>query len=232
MPHLQFIEDNKLITHIQEVLNIIEAAATDAEKNLYNNAVDPFSALFDCLRQNISLEAWLEQEKVRQIQKTFQNSIGVFHQEVLGAVPGWESLGTGKVVDVINKDRKIIAEIKNKFNTTKGNHKVRIYDDFSSLLNSSHQGYTAYYVEIIPKGGKRYDSPFTPSDNQNKKRREANEQIRVIDGYSFYKLATGQPDALYQLYEATLSIVKKLKGINGKYSNDGLLALFKRAYKN
>ncbi|WP_410520593.1 Eco47II family restriction endonuclease [Candidatus Xenohaliotis californiensis] len=37
---------------------------------------------------------------------------------------------------MVNKKKKVIAEIKNKFNTAKGNHKKDIYDDFNNLLEN------------------------------------------------------------------------------------------------
>jgi len=47
---------------------------------------------------------------------------------------------------------KIIAEIKNKYNTTKGADKKTLYDNLELALLNKYKGYTGYYVEIIPKG--------------------------------------------------------------------------------
>lgn len=94
---------------------------------------------------------WLKQEEARLVQKTLQNLVGNFHQEILGHMDGWTNLRTGSVVDLLNSEQKIIAEVKNKYNTTKGNHKKVIYDDLHSLIRTEFPGYTGYYVEIIPK---------------------------------------------------------------------------------
>ena len=101
------------------------------EKDIYRNTLDPFSAKLDTLINGTKPETWITQEKVRQKQKTLQNKIGLLHQTVVGFFEGWDDLGDGAVVDVVNNERKIIAEIKNKHNTTKGNHKTRIYDDLN-----------------------------------------------------------------------------------------------------
>ena len=78
----------------------------------------------------------------------------------------------GGGLDVINEEKKIIAEVKNKFNTTKGNHKVEIYDAIKSKLKMPQYAYyVGYFVEVIPQGKKKYDKPFTPPDNKTKKRR-------------------------------------------------------------
>lgn len=41
------------------------------EDNIFNNIIDPFSAVFDSQRQGIVPSEWLQQEKARQIQKDF-----------------------------------------------------------------------------------------------------------------------------------------------------------------
>lgn len=230
--NLTFIEDSDLFDEVAKVLNVVISAAAEAEAKLYNNVIDPFSAVFDSIRQGISVEDWLEQEKSRQIQKTFQNSIGDFHQAVLGHIGDWQNLHVGGVVDLQNDVVKVIAEIKNKHNTTKGNHKKVIYDDLLSLLTSRYQGYIGYYVEIVPKSRTPYDKPFTPSDNETQTRRPENKDIRVIDGRSFYGLVTGVPNALDQLYYAIPLVIADVLGRDPlQVANDPLYQeLFKKAY--
>jgi hypothetical protein len=202
MPYLNFISDKDLITAVGKVVGIIKNAEHDADAKFHKNVVDPFSALFHGVTHEITYKEWIEQEKARQTQKTMQNAIGDFHQEILGSIPGWSNLGIGGGLDVINKEQKIIAEVKNKFNTTKGNHQVEIYDAIKSKLKDNrYNGFTGYFVEIIPKNKKSYDKPFTPSDNKTKKRRPTNKKIKVIDGASFYALATGRKRALQELFE-------------------------------
>ena len=207
---LPFISNEDLCNQVKRVLDVAKISSTKAEGRLFDNTIDPFSALFDALIQGISLKKWLEQEKARQTQKTLQNALGDFHQEILGSIPGWASLGTGNVFDLKNDSLKIIAEVKNKYNTTKGNHKVAIYDDLSGQLKDKYRGYVAYYVEIIPKNKLAYNKPFVPSDNRTHKRRESREDIRVIDGKSFYGLATGDSEAIKKLYNILPAVIANL----------------------
>jgi len=203
MVYLNFISDKELIEAVGKVVKVIDSAENNATKSLYKNVVDPFSALFHGVTHAITYNEWIEQEKARQVQKTMQNAIGDFHQEVLGNVVGWKNLGKGGGLDVVNENKKIIAEVKNKFNTTKGNHKVEIYDSIKSKLkNKEYSGFIGYYVEVIPQAKKKYDKPFTPSDNKTKKSRISDKNIRVINGVSFYALATGRQKALQELFEA------------------------------
>ncbi|MFH0820705.1 MAG: Eco47II family restriction endonuclease [Candidatus Peregrinibacteria bacterium] len=229
--YLPYIEDAKLIKETASILDKIEMVSGIAGKGLYSNVIDPFSAFFDAATQGISLKDWLKQENARQIQKTMQNCIGDFHQCVLGSMKGWENLGRGQIVDVENKKRKIVAEIKNKYNTTKGNHKIEIYDDLESVLSMRNKGWISYYVEIIPQNKKTYDKPFVPSDHKNKARRPVNERIRVIDGKTFYSLASGDKNALKNLYLILPKVIKDIKGIalSDKFKSD-FLELFHKAF--
>jgi hypothetical protein len=109
---------------------------------------------------------------------------------------------------------------------------VEIYDAIKSKLKTGeYANFIGYFVEVIPKGKKIYDKLYTPSDNKTKKRRPNNEKIRVIDGISFYALATGREHALQELFEVLPSILAdKYKH---KLSKDEALqyfGLFKMAF--
>ncbi len=190
--------------------------AQTVEVDLYRNTLDCFSASIDALMQKITMEEWLKQEKERQIQKTKQNAIGSLHEDIMGSIDGVQKLPN--FVDIICHDKKIIAEVKNKHNTTKGNHKVQIYRDLSQKIKELNNGYTGYYVEVLPKGGKSYNLPFTPSDNQTKSNLPKRDDIRVIDGKSFYTLLTGNENALNELYENLPLIVSEI--IKEKFNID------------
>lgn len=180
-----------------------------SELDLYRNTLDCFSASIDSVVQGISLDEWMKQEKERQVQKTKQNAIGSIHEEIMGSIPGVENLPVGQLIDIVSDDKKIVAEIKNKHNTTKGNHKVAIYDDLAQAI-AQRPGYTGYYVEVLPKGQKVYNKLFTPSDNKTKQNRAANTAIRQIDGRSFYSFLTGCDDAIDELYRELPSIVAEI----------------------
>ena len=231
-PLLPFISNENLYKHVKDVLDVAQHASDLAIKNLYSNVVDPFSAIFDALRQEITLIDWIEQETARQMQKTMQNALGNFHQAVIGSMNEWENLSVGHVVDVCNKKRKIVAEIKNKHNTTKGSDKKSIYDNLNSQLDSSYEGFTGYYVEIIPKSKNSYNKVFTPSDNVTRERRPINEKIRVIDGGSFYALASGHKEALKMLYVVLPKVIADILEVDNKNVTDDDLftELFDRVY--
>ena len=145
---------------------------------------------------------------------------------------GWKSMGKGHVFDVMNEDKKIIAEVKNKYNTTKGNHKTAIYDDLKGQIKNKYGDFTAYYVEIIPRKREMYNKIFTPPDNRTGKRRPKNEKIRVIDGKSFYAMASGDADALKKIYLVLPAIIGEILGKSvSDFTKEKLFSeLFDKAY--
>jgi len=211
---MESFEREKLKKSIEgSVVRMYEAQTSQLD--LYRNTLDCFSASLDALMQGISMDDWLKQEKERQVQKTKQNAIGSLHEDIMGSIDGVDALPVGNLVDIVCHDKKIVAEVKNKHNTTKGNHKVQIYRDLAKKIDELGGGYKGYYVEVLPKGAKSYDEPFTPSDNQTKTKLPKREDIRVIDGKSFYTKLTGKKNAIKELYENLPSIVKEV--IEEKY---------------
>ncbi len=201
---LPFIENKELCSILSELKAASDEAKEKADQSLSRNVIDPFTALFQMQLLSISAREWPEVEKRRQIEKSLQNHIGNFHQKLLGALSGWSDKKVGSVVDLVCEEKMIIAEVKNKHNTLKASDQSGLYDKLSGLVRKKGQqyyGFTAYYVEIIPKRPARYNMPFTPSDNTTGSKKPEDDLIRKIDGASFYELASGHKNALKQVYE-------------------------------
>lgn len=234
MAYLSFIDDDKLEEIVKQVLDSERRRLlrSETDKKLYRNVIDPFSILFEMSSFNLSKDAWLNNEQIRQAQKTLSNRIGKFHERMLGSLKGWNHL-ENQIVDIVCHSKKIIADIKNKHNTLKGSNQSTLYDDLFSLVmpkGNKYKDYTAYYVEIIPKGKKRYDEEFTPSVRNTGRKCEKNELIRKIDGYSFYALCTGVENALEQLFNVLPNVIENVN--NGYTFSDKEFAkeFFKRAF--
>jgi Eco47II restriction endonuclease len=210
--YLIWVSDNDLKACVREVLTKGLAGIVKSDKSFYRNGVDPFSALFDAACQGITLEQWLNFERKRQAQKTLQNALGNFHQRLLAKVSGWEIPDLG-FVDLVSDKTKIVAEVKNKHNTVKKSDLKAVYDELQAAVlhkTSKYNGYTAYYVTVVPASSRRFVKEFTPSDNETKTVRQANKQLLEIDGYSFYALVTGEQNALKQLYQALPAVIKEV----------------------
>ena len=218
MSYLSFISDENLEEEVSLILSTASLALEKANTRFGKDVIDPFSVTFEMAGFNIKeVAVWEASEKTRQSQKTLSNAFGTFHQNILGHINGWKNLGIGHSADLECADRKIIAEVKNKYNTVTGAKLCDVYDHLDKLVMpivSKYKGYTAYYVETIPrpKGSKsqKYNVPFTPSDKQTQTTKPSNEIIRKIDGQSFYELVTGVPDALEQLYDILPTVISNL----------------------
>jgi hypothetical protein len=117
------------------------------------------------------------------------------------------------------------------------NHKIQVYRDIKETLDrEDHKGFIGYYVEIIPSGrGAKtlYDKPFVPSDNTNGgQRADARDDIRLIDGRSFYKIVTGVDDALSQLYKGLPEMIRTALNDSSitPENEDLFLEIFQKAF--
>lgn len=233
MAYVSFISDERFKEIVNELLAIGDAAKIKATEEFDRNVIDPFSMLMEMACFNMNFEDWVESEKARQVQKSLSNDIGLLHQKILGSVDGWKDLKTGNVVDLVNTDLKIIAEVKNKHNTVKGSDKVGTYKELESLImpkTSIYKDFTAYYVEIIPSTAKGYEKPFTPSDKKTGTKCDPNPNIIQIDGLRFYKLVTGKDDALEQVFNALPAVIKDCRKSAAMNGIEEAKQFFKSAY--
>lgn len=221
-PLLTFISDDKLYQYVKIMVDAVGTAKKKIGKNPYSSVIDPFSAVVDSSIQGISLEDWMDQEKARKIQKALQNAVGEFHQNILGSMPGWENAGRGGSFDVRNKDRKIIAEIKNKYNTLNSSSFLAMYTTLSNHLDYGDRGFTAYYVPIITKNPLPFDKTFSPP--RRGVSMPIRNDLRTMDGKSFYSLASGDPNALANLYRV---LPKALEHVLGKKINVSKSGIYK-----
>ncbi|SMD42461.1 Eco47II restriction endonuclease [Aquiflexum balticum DSM 16537] len=234
MQLLPWISDEFLINAVEKLLIIADKSLQKSETDFNKNVLDPFSAIFQIAGFNISHDEWLIAEKTRQAQKSLQNHVGDFHQIILGGVGSWENLETGQIMDLVNHDKKIIAEIKNKYNTVKGSDLSGLYQAMENLVSnkySTFKGYTAYYVTIIPKKPTRINTFFNPSDKEKGTKFSENHDIRLIDGASFYEIVTGDPNALFNLYQTLPTVIQKLTGKEFKSDTiNQMIKYFELAY--
>ena len=68
----------------------LKAKNNITKENFYNNKVDTVKLTFDSKFNNIDEESLIQSEILRQIDKSINNSIGTFHEQILGGVNGYE----------------------------------------------------------------------------------------------------------------------------------------------
>ncbi len=234
MAYLDWISDEALTRCVKHLIEKAKLANSESIKKFNKNVIDPFSAFFQISGFDMNHEAWQQSEISRQAQKTLQNHVGDFHQNILGSVEGWHNKGVGSVIDLVNDESKVIAEVKNKYNTLSGGQLANLYRSLDSLVSpksSIYFGYTAYYVTVIPKNPERKDVTFTPSNREKGAKENLNERIRQIDGVSFYQLVTGSEKALVDLFNTLPQVVSDILDTPmNKQDLDALEVYFKHAF--
>ena len=213
MSRLNWISDEDLENEVARLIEVGRTAIAkkQEEKEFNKNIIDPFSAIYTMVGFDLSYEEWFISETTRQAQKTLQNQIGSFHENILSKVEGWEIVGRNAIFDLYNEERQIIAEIKNKHNTVKKSDLVNLHSSLVDLVcnkNSIYRNHTAYYVVILPQKGQRHNEMFVTSNNETGRSTTSNELVRYIDGASFYELVTGEENAIFDLYNAVIDVIK------------------------
>lgn len=152
-------------------------------------------------------------DRIVAVTKTIQNAVGNFHQEVLGSVDGWETLGkAGGVLDIKSTEpvslaghRTVIAEVKMRYNTIKASDEKSMHDkikDAVNLYGGSKQA-VGYIFQIVPQNKAGYDRPWVVSG------REQVDYVRAADGVTAYHLVTGIDAAYFQLMDVLPEVIRE-----------------------
>ena len=89
--YLDFISDEHLLTCVANLhKSYLKAKNNIIKKNFYTNKVDTIKLTFDSKFNAIDEESLIQAEILRQIDKSINNSIGTFHEQILGGIKGFE----------------------------------------------------------------------------------------------------------------------------------------------
>lgn len=137
----------------------------------------------------------IQSEILRQIDKSINNSIGTFHEQILGGIKGYE-IGNLSGFDIKANDDTLFADIKNKHNTMNSSSSEALFQKLARYADDYKKA-KCYWVQILAKN----------SFNENWKgeingKEYSHSRVFKISGDQFYALLTGEEDAFYQLYKA------------------------------
>lgn len=190
MPYgLTFISDEDLFNHVK--LTVEKYRAVICLKDFHKNIIDPIKLTFDARIYQQSWEEIIEGEVIRQLDKSNNNHIGYFHQDIFNYIDGWHVPSKG--FDVINHSKNIYVEMKNKHNTMNSSSSQKTYMKMQDQLIEDTDS-ICMLVEVIAK--RSQNVPWKISLDGISKSRD---NIRRVSIDKFYQLATGQDDAFYQL---------------------------------
>ena len=191
---LSFISDDDLMEHTLETVSQFRSGMT--LDILCRNVVDPIKLTFDVHVYKQSIEQVVESEVIRQLNKSNENLIGYFHQNIFKYVGnGWEVPGPGSDGwDVENHERNIFVEIKNKHNTMNSNSAGAVHGRMRGLIEGNRKAH-CYLVEVIAKKSRVIPLKLGSRPLLD----ERQERLRKISIDRFYKLVTGDEKAFASL---------------------------------
>ena len=195
MWNLDFITREELKEHIKNTISTYEKTLDGIDLNKFNsNIVDPVKMVFDSKVYRKSFEEVIEDELVRQRDKTNTNAIGYFHQNMFKYIKNCEVPKEGFDVIFTKEDgSKVYIEMKNKHNTMNKSSKVETYLRMLNRITNEDNA-TCFLVEVIAKNSQNIVWQLTID-----KEKVENERIRRVSIDKFYNIVTGDEDAFFKI---------------------------------
>ena len=142
---------------------------------------------------DLSSDEYDKYTSFKNYQKSIQNEIGNFNQFILGCCDGWKSNISG--IDLVNKERGICIEVKNRYNTLNSSSKKHTLEKLEKESNK----YKCYLAHIIPKKHS-YPEKHIPKYN-----------VSELCGDYLYELVTGDKSSREELFSAVKKYSKYRK---------------------
>ncbi len=183
---ISWIAPETLDGHIEKLKTHAMRAADKASERREENVVDPFSSLLIATTFGAADRDQLTRlQDAESALRGMSNALGSFHQNVLASIEGWANHDAG--YDLECSSRRLLAEVKNKWNTMNTANRREVVRDLETAIRQ-RRDWHAYLVLVIPKTPNRYMHHIAP-------------RVSEIDGASFYHKATGDPNALHELFD-------------------------------
>lgn len=189
--YVDFISDEHLLNCIENLHKAyLKAKNNITKKNFYSNKIDTVKLTFDAQFNAVNQENLIQAEILRQIDKSINNSIGTFHEQILGGIKGFQ-VGNLSGFDIKANDDTLFAVFK--------------FEELSKNIEDCIFEKLTKDAQIIKKA-KFYLVDFTIDANYFEKWIVGNEEYKVshknvykISGWAFYDLLTQQVNSFSKL---------------------------------
>jgi hypothetical protein len=218
--YISFVSDEHLILCIENLhKSYLKAKKAITKKSLFSNKVDTIKLTFDSKFNDISEEKLVEAEILRQIDKSINNSIGTFHEQILGGINGFE-IGKLSGFDVKAIDDTLFADIKNKHNTMNSSSSEALFQKLAKFADT-HKKSKCYWVQVLAKNS---FCELWKGDINGKE--YSHSRVYKISGDQFYELLSGEKNALFNLYKVLPTAINDyLQSISTKANKNSNTAL-------
>ncbi len=200
--YVDFISDEHLLECIENLYkSYVKAKKNISKKKFYNNKIDTFKLMFDAHFNQLSEMSVIETEILRQIDKSINNSIGTFHEQVLGGIKGYER-GNLSGFDIKATDDTLFADIKNKHNTMNSSAAESLFQKLAKYADT-YKTAKCYWVQILAKAS--FNESWFGEINGKE---YSHSRVYKISGDQFYYLLTGKETAFFELYQCLPIAIK------------------------
>jgi len=212
--YVNFISDDHLLECIGNLHNsYLKAKKNITKDSFYSNKVDTIKLTFDAKFNEIDEEKLIETEVLRQIDKSINNSIGTFHEQILGGIKGFE-MGKLSGFDIKAKNDTLFADIKNKHNTMNSSSAEALFQKLSKYADTYKQA-KCYWVQILAKNS---FCELWKGDINGKE--YSHSRVYKISGDQFYALLSGESDSFFKLYKTLPKAISDYLGAIEKKGNE------------
>ncbi len=218
--YLDYISDEHFLFCISELhKSYIKAKKNITKSSFYANKVDTIKLTFDSKFNSIDEESLIRSEILRQIDKSINNSIGTFHENVLGGIEGYQ-VGKLSGFDIKSADNTLFADIKNKHNTMNSSSAEALFQKLARYADDYKKA-KCYWVQILAKNS--FNELWSGEINGKE---YSHSRVYKISGDQFYSLLSGKKDAFFQLYNqlpiAISDYLNSIEKIKSKKANSAL----------
>lgn len=193
---LEFITKEDYKKHVKEYYNKIYSLVDPLDVKEFNkNIVDPIKLTFSYFLTGEDIKEIVNAEQNRQMDKSINNVIGYFHQNIFNYIEDWHVPERG--FDIVKDDLTVYVELKNKHNTMNSSSSQKTYINMQDKIIKSlekNKDVTCMLVEVIAR--KSQNIPWIISLNGQRK---SSKSIRRVSIDKFYEYVTGDKEAFKKM---------------------------------
>ena len=210
---LAFIDRNDFKKHVSDTIKTYDNTLKGIDLHSFNsNIIDPIKLTFDSKVYRKTIEEVIENELVRQRDKTNTNAIGCFHQNLFKYIDNCEVPNVGfDVIYTRSNGSRVYVEMKNKHNTMNSSAAQKTFLKMTTQILSD-DNCDCYLVEIIAK--RSQNIVWNVSLDYE---RVSNEHIKRVSIDKFYEEVTGDKDAFYKICKQLPIIIDEIISENNEF---------------
>ncbi|MDW8509798.1 Eco47II family restriction endonuclease [Streptococcus mutans] len=218
MWNLSFIDEDDFYNHVRLTIDKYGEKLQSFDLKRFNkNIVDPIKLIFDKSVYRSSWEQIISNEIFRQRDKSNNNDIGYFHQNMFryikycrvpnnGEEGGWDVIfenPEGILMPDGSRVSRVYVEMKNKHNTMNSASSGKTFMKMQNQLLQDDDC-ACFLVEAIAKNSQNIK--WEPKVDGQKM---GHKYIRRVSIDQFYALVTGEKDAFYKLCMVLPEVINK-----------------------